>query len=90
MELQDVPSDRSSGCAVFHCCDAAGSGACGCTRNAALLVVAEWMRDGVPDPKRQGTRPVANVLDLDVMRAPGLIDPVCTMIEPPRRYIDDG
>jgi hypothetical protein len=34
-------------------------------KNSALLIVAEWMRDGVPDPKRQGTRPVADMLELD-------------------------
>jgi hypothetical protein len=36
-------------------------------KNGALLVVAEWIRDGVPDPKRQGTRPVAEVLELDTV-----------------------
>ena len=36
-------------------------------KNAALLVVAEWMRDGVPDQKRQGTRPVADFLQLDTI-----------------------
>jgi hypothetical protein len=33
-------------------------------RNAALLVVAELLRDGVPDPKRKGTRPIANVFEV--------------------------
>ena len=33
-------------------------------RNAALLVVAEWMRDGIPDPKQQGTRPLTNVFEV--------------------------
>ena len=33
-----------------------------CDRNAALLVVAEWLRDGVPDPKQKGTRPISSFL----------------------------
>ena len=36
-------------------------------KNAALLVVAEWTRDGVPNPGRQGTRPMADVLQFDTI-----------------------
>jgi integrase len=34
-------------------------------RNAALLIVAQWLRDGLPDPSR-GHRPLQELLDLDV------------------------
>ncbi len=33
-------------------------------KNAALLVVAEWMRDGIPDPKRKGAHPISRVFEL--------------------------
>jgi integrase len=29
-----------------------------------LLVVAEWLRDGIPDPKRKGTRPISSIFEL--------------------------
>ena len=32
-------------------------------RNAACLVVAEWLRDGIPEPQR-GRRPIAEALEV--------------------------
>jgi hypothetical protein len=34
-------------------------------RNAALLAVAGWLRDGLPDPER-GRRNLQELLDLDI------------------------
>ncbi len=37
------------------------------SRNAAALVASEWLRNGLPDPERNGPRAIADVLKVDTI-----------------------